>query len=161
MTALPALWTSLIAEQATLDNVVNGIKTANWVHFACHGVQNGVEPDKSAILLAGSDRLTLETLACLQIPHGDLAFLSACQTAKGDAELPDESVHLSARMLVSGFKGVIATMWSVYDQIAPEIARDIYQYLKDSDMDPNEAARALDLAVEKERKKNSTRDDND
>ena len=153
--------TLLVGERATLENVENEIRTANWVHFACHGVQNAVYPTKSALLLAGDDILTLEKLASLQIPHGELAFLSACQTAKGDVGLPDEAIHLSAGMLVSGYKGVIATMWSVIDSVAPRIVKDVYQHLKESNMDPREAARALDLAIQNERNRDNTRTDND
>jgi len=154
---------SLAGEQATLEEVEIEIKDSNWVHFACHGVQNAAEPSKSALLLAGDDRLTLENLASLRIPNGELAFLSACQTAKGDVKLSEEAVHLSAGMLVSGYKGVIATMWSVADTVAPRVAKDVYQHLKDAGMDPREAARALDLAVERERYRDgsSKRDDDD
>jgi CHAT domain-containing protein len=40
-----------------------------------------------------------------------LAFLSACETAKGDANTPDEAMHLAASLLFAGFGGVVATMW--------------------------------------------------
>jgi CHAT domain-containing protein len=40
-----------------------------------------------------------------------LAFLSACETAKGDDSTPDEAMHLAATLLFAGFRGVVATMW--------------------------------------------------
>ncbi|KIJ26069.1 hypothetical protein M422DRAFT_192716, partial [Sphaerobolus stellatus SS14] len=101
--------------------------------------------------LVARDRLTLAMLTSLKITQGGLAFLSACQTAKGDEKLSDEAVHLSAGMLAAGFRGVIATMWSVGDQVAPQVARDVYKYLKESGMDVSEAAHALHLAVENSR----------
>ncbi|KIJ44504.1 hypothetical protein M422DRAFT_168172 [Sphaerobolus stellatus SS14] len=139
---------TLVEGKATLENVLSELKTATWVHFACHGVQNLAYPTESALLLAGKDRLTLGRLTSLNITNGGLAFLSACQTAKGDEKLSDEAVHLSAGMLAAGFGGVIATMWSVHDQVAPQVARDVYKYLKESGMDVSEAAHALHLAVE-------------
>ncbi|KIJ29921.1 hypothetical protein M422DRAFT_187745 [Sphaerobolus stellatus SS14] len=142
---------TLIGEKATLANVVSELKSAAWVHFACHGVQDPAHPTESALLLAGKDRLTLGMLTSLKIPHGGLAFLSACQTAKGDEKLSDEAVHLSAGMLAAGFGGVIATMWSVHDQVAPQVARDVYNYLKQSGMDVSEAAHALHLAMDNAR----------
>jgi CHAT domain-containing protein len=42
-----------------------------------------------------------------------LAFLSACETAKGDEGTPDEAMHLAAAVLFAGFRGVVATMWFV------------------------------------------------
>ncbi|KIJ43564.1 hypothetical protein M422DRAFT_169773 [Sphaerobolus stellatus SS14] len=149
---------TLIEEKATLENVVSELKTATWVHFACHGVQNPAHPTESALLLAGKDRLTLAMLTSLKITHGGLAFLSACQTVKGDEKLSDEAVHLSAGMLATGFRGVIATMWSIDDQVAPQVARDVYRYLKQSGMDVSEAAHALHLAVENT-KSNMQRED--
>ncbi|KIJ38179.1 hypothetical protein M422DRAFT_259081 [Sphaerobolus stellatus SS14] len=150
---------TLIGEEATLSNVVPELKIATWVHFACHGVQNPAHPTESALLLAGKDRLTLGMLTSLKITHGGLAFLSACQTAKGDEKLSDEAVHLSAGMLAAGFGGVIATMWSVHDQVAPQVARDVYKYLLQSGMDVSEAAHALHSAVENARNKMEGDDD--
>jgi CHAT domain-containing protein len=144
---------------ATVERVISELKTANWVHFACHGVQNLTRPLESALLLAGAERLTLAKLASLQIIRGDLAFLSACQTAKGDEKLSDEAVHLSAGMLITGYRGVIATMWSVADHVAPKVARDVYHHLMLSKVDPTEAAHALHLAVQNLRKGKESEDD--
>ncbi|KAJ6529941.1 hypothetical protein DFH09DRAFT_934658, partial [Mycena vulgaris] len=43
--------------------------------------------------------------------------LSACQTARGAKGLQEESVHLAAGMLLAGYRGVIATMWSIMDTL--------------------------------------------
>ena len=109
--------------------------------------------------MAGANRVTLAKLASLRIARGDLAFLSACQTAKGDEKLSDEAVHLSAGMLVTGYRGVIATMWSVADDVAPKVARDVYQHLMSSGADTTEAAHALHLAVQTIREVNQSEDD--
>jgi CHAT domain-containing protein len=140
----------LVESKATLENVIAGLKKSSFVHFACHGVQNPRNPNQSALLLAKSSRLTLSRLHQLSLPHARLAFLSACQTAAGDETLVQESVHLAAGMLSAGYRGVIATMWSIMDSDAPVIADEVYaQLFKDSDPDPTQAARALDKAVKK------------
>jgi CHAT domain-containing protein len=142
---------SLCGAEATLEHVKEGLKTANWVHFACHGVQNVSQPTESALLLTGHSRLTLKDLMQLKLSHKDMAFLSACQTATGDEKVPDEAVHLAAGMLAAGYRGVIATMWSVMDQDAPQVAREVYGHLFSgtSTPDPTEAAHALNQAVNK------------
>jgi CHAT domain-containing protein len=96
-------------EMATIAKVQKGMTNSRWVHFACHGVQSD-SPTESAILLAGSSQLTLSNIIQLSLPNADLAFLSACQTATGSQELQDESVHLTAGMLLAGYRGVIGTM---------------------------------------------------
>jgi len=82
----------------------------SFVHFACHGEQNAGDPTQSALLLSHGAHLTLGDIIKLKLPHAQLAFLSACQTATGDTKLPEEYVHLAAGMLVAGYQSVIATM---------------------------------------------------
>ncbi|KAJ7845045.1 hypothetical protein B0H14DRAFT_2358317 [Mycena olivaceomarginata] len=42
-----------------------------------------------------------------------LAFLSACETAKGGEDIPDQTIHRAATLLFPRFKGVVATMRQV------------------------------------------------
>ncbi|KAJ7449100.1 TPR-like protein [Mycena galericulata] len=148
---VPVLW--LDEDMATIENVQKGMKESRWVHFACHGVQSP-SPTESALLLAGSSRLTLSNIINLSLPNADLAFLSACQTATGSQELQDESVHLTAGMLLTGYRGVIGTMWSITDNDAPQVADNVYGHLLEvSPPDPTRAAAALHLAVRKLRER--------
>ncbi|KAJ7476438.1 CHAT domain-containing protein [Mycena latifolia] len=141
------LW--LDRHMATIDEVQKGMRKSKWVHFACHGVQSA-SPTESALLLAGSSRLTLSNIIKLSLPNADLAFLSACQTATGSKGLQDESVHLAAGMLLAGYRGVIGTMWSIGDNDAPQVAGDVYAHLLEtSPPDSTRAAEALHLAVQK------------
>jgi CHAT domain-containing protein len=88
------------------------IQTANIVHLACHGIQDDDDATQSGFCL-GDGRLTIAKIMELKLDNAFLAFLSACETAKGDKEQPDQAMHLAAAMLFSGFKSVIATMWYV------------------------------------------------
>ncbi|KAF8139242.1 CHAT domain-containing protein [Mycena galopus ATCC 62051] len=140
----------LEGHMATLDSVKQKMRDSSWVHFACHGVQDVLHPTQSALLLAGGSKLTLSNIIQLALPHAELAFLSACQTAMGDKPLQEESVHLAAGMLSAGYHGVIATMWTIGDQDAPQVASDVYEHLfRTSPPDATKAAEALHLAVQK------------
>ncbi|KAJ7475037.1 TPR-like protein [Mycena latifolia] len=137
-------------DMATVESVQKGMRESRWAHFACHGLQDIFTPTNSALLLAGSSKLTLSDIIQLQLPHADLAFLSACQTATGSKNLQDESVHLTAGMLLAGYRGVIGTMWSIMDADGPQVAGDVYAHLfKTSPPDSTRAAEALHLAVQK------------
>ncbi|KAF8209992.1 CHAT domain-containing protein [Mycena galopus ATCC 62051] len=141
---------TLVEHEATIERVEEGMRKFAWVHFACHGVQDRCNPTGSALLLAGSARLTLEKIIQFSLSHADFAFLSACQTATGDKELQEESVHLAAGMLLAGYRGVIATMWAIMDDDAPQVACDVYDHLfQISPPDPTRAAEALHLAIQK------------
>ena len=145
-------FSKLMESDATVQNVVEGMKESNWVHFACHGIQEITDPTKSALLLAKQAHLTLLDMSKLSLPHAELAYLSACQTATGVDELSEEAVHLTAGMLSAGYQGVIGTMWSIKDDDAPKVADAVYAHLfnnKDANPDPTQAAFALHEAVKK------------
>jgi CHAT domain-containing protein len=85
--------------------------TVQILHLACHGVQDA-DPLSSALVMQDG-KLTIEDMLQLELSHAVLAYLSACQTAKGDQNAPDQAVHLAASMLFCGFRSVIGTMWCV------------------------------------------------
>jgi CHAT domain-containing protein len=91
----------LPGELATVESVVEGMEKCSWVHLACHGTEDMAEPLHSAFLLHDG-KLTLSKIITKSLPHADFTFLSACQTAIGDDNLPGEAVHLSAGMLAAG-----------------------------------------------------------
>jgi CHAT domain-containing protein len=96
---------------ATNQEMSTFLESANIVHIACHGTQNAADPLQSAFHLSGDRRLAVSDLMDLDLKHAHLAFLSACETAKGDKEQPDQAIHLAATMLFVGFRSVIGTMW--------------------------------------------------
>ncbi|QRV81556.1 CHAT domain protein [Ceratobasidium sp. AG-Ba] len=111
----------LEGRKAICASVLDGMQKASWVHLACHASQNTDDPTCSAFYLYDAP-LDLATISSTPFKHASFAFLSACQTATGVEDLPEEAIHLAAGMLMSGYPSVIATMWSVRDQDAPTIA---------------------------------------
>ena len=143
----PSASTVLLESPAgTIEEVLGLMKDADWVHFTCRGIQDS---PNSGLCLVDQRRLKLRDIIALSRPRGGLAFLSACQTAMGEERLTDEAIHTAAGMLFAGYGGVIGTMWSISDKLAPEVARDVYEQLFRSGTRPDyrEAARALHLAI--------------
>ena len=136
--------------KATKDKVKTEMKTHNWVHFACHSIQDADKPLKSGVHLHDG-QLELLDIMQQQLQNPDLAFLSAGQTSKGDLKLSDEVMHLVGGMLNAGYHGVVGTMWSISDMHGPELAMDFYKYLLTEKglkgLDSAQAAYALDHAV--------------
>ncbi|KAJ7272339.1 CHAT domain-containing protein, partial [Mycena rebaudengoi] len=143
---------SLIGESTTVDSVKQTLNNCAWIHLACHGEQNIIEPPKSCLQLYGGT-LELETILQMSLPNAEFVFLAACQTAKGDAGLVNESFHLGGGFIAAGFQGAIATMWSMMDEDGPAVAETVYSHLLGSGKRPraSEAAKALQLAVRKMR----------
>lgn len=138
----------LLESKATKERVSDAMKHSQWVHLACHGKQNIAKSAESFLSLANGSKLTLTEIIGLNLKNAELAFLSACETATGDKQLEEESVHLAAGMLLAGYRGVIATMWSIEDNLACEIAVETYRLLFEQyNADHRRAADALNFAV--------------
>jgi tetratricopeptide (TPR) repeat protein len=102
-----------IPSAATVERVTDRIKPVHFVHLACHGIQDPTKALESGFYLRDG-MLTISKLMDLRLDQPWFAYLSACETAKGDAKQPDQVMHLAAAMLFAGFKSVVATMWSVW-----------------------------------------------
>ncbi|KAG9096021.1 hypothetical protein FRC06_009167 [Ceratobasidium sp. 370] len=135
----------LDGEYATVDAILAGVETHDWVHMACHGSQDIKDPTNSTFYVHGGT-LELAKIARRLKRGGGLAFLSACQTAVG--EVPKEAVQLGAGMVFAGYRTVIATMWSVTDDDVPLIVEKLYGVLlKDGMPDIRQVPSALHEAV--------------
>ena len=135
----------------TVEDVLSKMTETDWVHFACHGTQDRTNPFDSGFLLAHGKRLKLPDIARVSRPRGGLAFLSACHTATGDEQLSEEAIHIAAGMLLAGYRGAIATMWSIMDNDAPRVTEDVYKSLLGDGKVPDarQAAEALHHAIER------------
>ncbi|CAE6426364.1 unnamed protein product [Rhizoctonia solani] len=143
----PVILSKINGSYATCELVLEAMEHSDWVHLACHAKQDADKPTESGFFLADGV-LTLDRIIQRSFKDKGLAFLSACQTAKGDENLADEAVHLASGMLLAGYRSVIATMWSVSDADAPDINNEVYKrLLKDGKLDYRESARALHDSV--------------
>ena len=95
---------------ASVQSLLDDLPRASLVHLACHGHQARGSPLDSGFVMADG-MLTVSRLMALNLAHAFLAFLSACESAKGDERQPDQAIHLAATMLFAEFKSVVATMW--------------------------------------------------
>ncbi|CUA76242.1 Nesprin-2 [Rhizoctonia solani] len=144
--------TRLEGPDATPEAVYKAMTDHDWVHLACHAEQNDGNTARCGFHLAGG-LLSLEKLGRMPYKKRGLAFLSACQTAKGNQNLPEEAIHLASGMLMTGYSGVIATMWPVRDTDAPFVADVVYRkLLVEHKLDCTESALALHSALDTMRK---------
>ncbi|KAF6751853.1 CHAT domain-containing protein [Ephemerocybe angulata] len=118
----------LEGDEMTVAECIARMQDFSCVHLACHGSQNAADPLQSSFLFHEGP-LELGTILKSNLKNADLAFLSACQTSTGQERLSDEAVHLAAGMLAAGYRRVIATMWSIGDAPAQQVATTFYEYL--------------------------------
>ncbi|TEB27485.1 hypothetical protein FA13DRAFT_1816395 [Coprinellus micaceus] len=142
----------LEGDKATVKTALDSVPSHTSIHLACHASQHLEEPLESGFALHDG-KLKLSDIIRENMQDAELAFLSACQTSTGDEKLSEEAMHLAAGMLAAGYKGVVATMWSIKDQYAPQVAKDFYRELVRLGTEENggfgagRAAEALHYAV--------------
>lgn len=139
--------TYLVDNRATRANLRAAIGACSWIHLACHASQHHDDPVRSAFSL-WDGHVTIAELTTLRDVGGRLAYLSACQTATGATHLANEAIHLAGALLVLGYRQVIATMWTVYDNLAPTMADIVYGHIFQASTVHPPAAIALHAAVE-------------
>ncbi|NUW40068.1 CHAT domain-containing protein [Nonomuraea rhodomycinica] len=140
---------TLRGASATREAVVTVLRASPWVHFACHGAQDTASPFHAWLALQDGP-LTVRDLAALDLSdHALLAFLSGCDTSRGDERLSDEAITLSSAVHLAGYRHVIGAQWQLEDSTAPHVAARVYRRLGDGrgGLDAAGTAAALHEAV--------------
>ncbi|MCX4804340.1 CHAT domain-containing protein [Streptomyces sp. NPDC058682] len=132
---------------ATMESVQAALSSHRWVHLSCHGQQNLNDPSAAGLVLSDGT-LTVTRLSSTRYT-GDFAFLSACRTAAGGLNLPDEAITLAAALNYTGYRHVVATLWSVDPAVAADVTAAVYPELIDEEgrFRPDRAAFAVHEAV--------------
>jgi CHAT domain-containing protein len=131
---------------ATRDNVVQALASHQWVHFSCHGEQIMDAPADSGLLLADG-RLTVAGIISKKLT-GEFVFLCACMTAASSSTMLNETITLASALHYAGYRHVIATLWSVLDNVSADLAMAVYDALTATgSFRPMVAATALCAAV--------------
>jgi CHAT domain-containing protein/tetratricopeptide (TPR) repeat protein len=107
-----------VKRKATRDWLLTTLQTGYIVDASCHGTFDPRDFLRSALRLAGGERLTMaEMLGHYADLHGlRLLILSACQTAILDLHGARDEFHsLAAAMLQAGADAVLAALWAVDD----------------------------------------------
>jgi hypothetical protein len=119
---------TLADPEATYQSVMAALPQCRWAHFACHGISDIDIPSASHLLLHDHKRqpLTVLDVSRLRLEQAQLAFLSACGTARIGQTLTDEAIHLASAFQLAGYRHVIGTMWATPDRPAARVAAHVY-----------------------------------
>ncbi|OHV31185.1 hypothetical protein BCD49_32085 [Pseudofrankia sp. EUN1h] len=118
----------LAGVEATRKDVLAALPAARMAHFACHGFSDPMNPSASHLLLQ-DQALRVVDVAELRLDVAELAFLSACSTARPGERLTDEVIHLTSAFQLAGYRNVIGTLWPIADRHAVDLAAEIYTKL--------------------------------
>ncbi|KAJ3566297.1 hypothetical protein NP233_g7092 [Leucocoprinus birnbaumii] len=138
--------------EASVNVVLSAIKSSQFVHLACHGIQDSGQPLNSHLMLTDGN-LELRRILAEDLESAEFVSLSACQTATGNHRLTNEAAHLTGGFVAAGFKGVVGTLWSIANEDALGVMKEVYETMQvDGDLDITLAAEGLDRAVWRMRK---------
>ncbi|MEW2117789.1 CHAT domain-containing protein [Streptomyces sp. NPDC005474] len=115
----------------------------SWAHFACHGVSDMAHPSAGRLLLGDDEQLTVMDVWQLRMDTAEFAFLSACETARSSARLPDEAIHITTAFQLAGFRQVVGTLWPLGDRIARRAVDIVYASLSARPGSRPDGARAV------------------
>ncbi|GKZ81590.1 hypothetical protein AnigIFM56816_006111 [Aspergillus niger] len=138
------------------NEVLKSMKNSTILHFAGHGMSHASDPTQSCLLTQDwtTNPLTVERLRQenLQDTSPFLAYLSSCSTgANKNLKLADETIHLVNACQLAGFRHAIGALWEVSDQHCVEVARGVYETLKEEGLADEAVARGLHRATRRVR----------
>ncbi|RYP43130.1 hypothetical protein DL770_011836 [Monosporascus sp. CRB-9-2] len=148
----PSLQLKPIIPTLRKDDVLKHLQACRIFHFAGHGQSDPMEPSQSCLLLEDwkSNPLTVEDLRNRRFQENPpfLGYLSACSTGANEAaRLADEGIHLVSAFQLAGFRHVVGTLWEVSDKHCVDVARVLYETLRDEGMTDVAVCRGLHRAV--------------
>ncbi|WP_456788328.1 CHAT domain-containing protein [Cellulomonas sp. P5_C5] len=115
----------------TVAEVLDLIARSSALHLACHARnQDGSVP---AALLLRDGAVELPMLGAYRPRDAAWAFISACGTAETELGVADEHLTLAAGFQAAGYPYVVGTLWSIVDQVAAEVAREVYRQIRRPD----------------------------
>ncbi|HST17919.1 MAG TPA: CHAT domain-containing protein [Gaiellaceae bacterium] len=127
---LGPLWpdaTVLTGKRATVDATLAALDGAALAHFACHGRFRSDSPLFSSLELYDGPLNALDLQRLGRAP--DIVVLSACDVALSERHPGDELLGLSAALLASGTRTIIASVVPVPDAAARRLMLDFHRRL--------------------------------
>lgn len=125
--ALPAVQiTEKRDHNATIDAVRNAIPDHRLLHVTAHGDLRDTDSLQSGFRLADGI-FSVSDLAECDVAAGELAVILACDSARGDVQLPNEALHVAGAAAQAGFAGVVAATMPVRDSSAVPVVTALYE----------------------------------
>lgn len=131
---------------ATRAAFVKDLQAASVVHYAGHAVFDDTRPERSFLVLAGADRLTVEDVTAMRLRGVRLVVLSACRTLRSREGRSGGFAGFSGALLAAGAGGVVGSLWQVDDRLTPALMQVFHEEFRNSD-DPAVALREAQLKM--------------
>jgi CHAT domain-containing protein/Tfp pilus assembly protein PilF len=117
---------------ATRKAISLAVPPARFLHFATHGIPNGLRPMFSSLAIAPDDddgRLYGHDIINLDL-SAELVVLSACDTARGKEYRGEGTMGLAWSFFVAGVPAVVVSQWSVDDEATGTLMKGFYERIR-------------------------------
>jgi tetratricopeptide (TPR) repeat protein len=117
--------------QATKVEVINGLTNShNIFHFAGQAINNYSEPSKTALMLAGTDKLTLAEVCQLTLSTYNLVTLADCEIVRNNHQtINSEYFGLDTGWLMAGIPHLVMPLWQISPDVSALFAIEFYHRL--------------------------------
>ncbi len=130
----------------TAMSVLSALPPGGVAHFGCHAEADPGAPLRSALILPGNIRLTVQDVLTT-LPgsaNGTTVILSACESGLAGPNLVDEVIGLPIAFLAAGCGAVVSTLWLVEDLSTALVMLRFYWHWRHENLRPPLAlARAM------------------
>lgn len=106
------------------------------IHFGCHGTFDLIDPLGATLYLDAdrvkdSKRLTAADLLNTPLQGSPIVTLSACSSGLTSYGLANDCTGLTGSLLRAGARGIIASRWAVYDDVAARFTGSTYSLISE------------------------------
>ncbi|MGL6343700.1 MAG: CHAT domain-containing protein, partial [Waterburya sp.] len=141
----------LLNQKFTSDRLKQELATNNYpiVHIASHG-QFGIEPQDTFLVTGNNQTLTITELDRIIRQTSkrqealELLSLTACETALGDERA---SLGLAGVAVQAGANSAIASLWSIDDNVTPQLVKQFYTGLENPNLNTAQALQKAQLKL--------------
>lgn len=144
-----------LGEHATEERAKSVAREARLLHFSTHGYLDDRTPLDSALVLTipedlppGRDNGLLQVWEIFESMRldADLVVLSACESALGRELSGEGLIGLTRAFQYAGARSVVATLWSVTDQVTAELMARFHRHLA-AGLSKDKALRAAQIEL--------------
>ena len=116
----------LLGDEASSEKIAEGLRNVDVFHFSGHAIAS---PGGVGLILGDSVVMDVAKIQASDFAKLKLAVLSACDSAKGSANVFDDRDSLARSLIGVGVPDVVASRWMVDSQATAVVMKDFYTQL--------------------------------
>lgn len=136
--------TVLVEDDATKARTMTVLRDADVLHFATHALADPQRPDRSRLLLAGGEALSVAEVSEMRL-RVETVVLAGCRTA-ASGEGYGYVQNLAAAFLAAGARHVVGSLWDIEDKAGRQFSLALHRGLR-AGLDPDQAMRRAQLEL--------------